>query len=770
MKKTLENFQNIVCDNILKSPKKYLFLVFLSHVVCIFGLLSLKSDFSYKAWYSDKDPNVQEFNSFEKDFGNDDHLIIGIKNKLGILNVRDLNQVKDLTEQLWKVTEVVRVESITNFQFMSPEGDDITISNFYNENEISIENIEKLKMSILKWPLLYNFLVSTDHTTLVLQSFIRPAIGNPPDHSKISRAHNKLLEGFKKKNPHFEIHLTGPVRVVDDFKNATIDDLVFLVPFLYLIFSFLLYLRFKSFTALFAVFGVISSCSFLSLGIAGFLGQSINTLTAAAPSIVMTIAISDAIHILSSYFYSLNTGVSHQESLKYSMNKNFYPTLLTSLTTGIGFFTFYGARVEPISELGVIVGIGVICAWFVSYFLLCPLMLLMPNRFRVREKMNSFGVISKKNIEKIVNGLSKTKLWIVVLTFLSVTLGVYSFLSLEINMNPLEQFRDDHPGVRASNFMDDTMGFSSGLEISVNSNFPEGVNNPLFLNKVERLTTWMKESGIATNTNSILDIIKKLNETFNEGDPEFYKIPQEQKKIAESMFFYSLGLPQGQDLSSKVNISQSKIRLSMSWKILSSKDALEAIKSIENKAQELNLDILVTGKTTLFHNLTPYVVTTFVKSFGLAFFLITCILMIYLSSIKLGLLALIPNVWPILVGSIIFYFGGFTVDMGSVIIASVCLGVAVDDSIHFLFEYKKSRDQGMGVKSSIGNVYDTTFPSLFLTTIVLSTGFASFIFGSYIPNIMFGVFVAIILFLALFSDLIILPAILLYLDKEKENE
>jgi len=766
MRKILDKFQHNHCDNILHSPKKYIIILSIIHLICGFGLMSLKSDFSYKAWYSDKDPNVQKFNSFEKYFGNDDNLIISLKNTTGILNVRDLNQVKDLTDLLWGVEDIVRVESITNFQFMNSTADDIVISDFYDGGEINEKSIQTLTGNIKKWPFLYNFLISKDHKTFVLQSILRPALNNPPDHSKVSGAHQKILENFKKKNPQFEVHLTGPVRVVDDFKNATIDDLVFLIPFLYLIFSILLYLRFKSISSIFSVFLVVSSSSFLALGIAGFLNQNVNTLTAAAPTIIMTIAISDAIHLLSSYFYALKSGKNYFDSIKYSMNKNFYPTLLTSLTTAIGFFTFYGAKVEPISELGVMVGIGVICAWFVTYWFLCPLILLFPTKFKSLVGKSQFGVISKSNIKAITRFLNTYRRYFLISTIMSVAAGVYCFSSLEINMNPLDQFRHDHPGVQASRFMEKNMGYSSGLELLIDSGVPEGINEPSFLLKVDHLSNWILESKIAIKTNSILDIIKKLNMTFNEGQVDFYKIPNSKKTIAESIFFYSLGLPQGQDLSSKMDITQSKLRLSLTWNTLNSKDALLAFEKIKMKSKQLGLNVLVTGKTTLFHQLTPYVVTTFIKSFGMAFLLITLILMIYLKSIKLGLLALIPNIWPLLVGSIIFYLGGFTVDMGSVIIASVCLGVAVDDSIHFLFEYKKSRDQDSSIIEAVEKVYDTTFPSLFLTTIVLSIGFASFVFGSYIPNIIFGVFVAIILLLALFSDLIILPVVLMYVDKD----
>ena len=186
---------------------------------------------------------------------------------------------------------------------------------------------------------------------------------------------------------------------------------------------------------------------------------------------------------------------------------------------------------------------------------------------------------------------------------------------------------------------------------------------------------------------------------------------------------------------------------------------------IQKEADKLGLDILITGKTPLFHALTPYIVKTFNDSFISALIFITIILIIALRSFSLGLLTLIPNVFPLILGAGVFYFTGYDVDMGTVLVASVCLGIAVDDSIHFLFEFKNYKEIGFDSKSAIEKIITTTFPALFMTTILICLGFGAFIFGSYVPNVKFGVSVACILMFALLADFIILPGILLLRKK-----
>jgi len=770
-----EKVKNTVVNAIFNNPKKTLLGFLVLTLINIPGLLLVKPNFTYKAWYSDNDPQVQIFQDFEKVFGNDDNIIVGIKHKDGILTKKSLTLIQELTDTIWKTKEVVRVDSLTNYQFIQAIDDDIVIEELISDSDLeNFTKTQQLKLleKIKSEPLLTDFLISADRKASLIKGFIRPAIESVPDHSEITNDIKDKLKSFREKYPEYEIFLSGTVPIVDDFKMATINDIVKLIPILYSILTLILWWKYRSVVALFFIFSTISFSTLLMLGSAGFLGQTLNTLTSACPTILMTIALSDAVHIFSALFLGLKRSYSLESSLRYSMQKNFYPTLLTSLTTALGFLSFFNAKVEPVAELGIVVSVGIIYAWVVTYFALAPAILLSKNLFKKFIQGETESLKLEKEIsatplsQTLAQGIFKYRYLILAMTLILAIGSLPLIKKLQVNMDPYEQFQDDHPSVIAQNFLSNNFNYASFIEMSIDSNKDDGIKDPEFLETVEAFIKVLESDPKISKVISVNAILKKLNQVLHSDKKEFYAIPSSQGEVAESLFLYTMGLPQGKDINNLVSLRNDKIHLTMQWDISDSYNSRMMFKRIKKLARNLELDLTITGKTPLFHELTPYVVSAFVFSILMAFITITIVLMLSLRSFTLGALALIPNLFPLLIGGAIYYLSGHHIDMGTVLVASVCLGIAVDDSIHFLFEYKKYRLDNNPVES-VAKLFTSTFPALILTTVLISVGFLSFIFGSYIPNIKFGILCAFIIVIALLADLVILPAVVFILDRKK---
>jgi predicted RND superfamily exporter protein len=771
--KPSEKFRKNTIDAIFNNPKKTLVGFFIALTLFLPGILLVKPNFTYKAWYSDNDPQVQQFQEFEKVFGNDDNIIIGLYHPNGILDKKSLKLIQELTDTLWKTMDVVRVDSLTNYQAIESEEDDILIESLVPN---SLDNLDqsKLKNKIDNDPLLENFLISSDRKATLVKGTIRPAIDSIPDHSAITNEIKAKLEKFRKDNPDYTIHLTGTVPIVDDFKVATLNDMAKLIPILYTVLTLILWWRYRSVMALVYTFSTISLASLFMAGSAGYLGQTLNTLTSATPTILMTIALSDAVHIFSALFLGLKGGYSLNSSLYYSMHKNFYPTLLTSLTTALGFLSFFNALVEPVAELGVVVSVGIVFAWIVTYFFLAPAIKVSEKYFKNFITGDKESVKLEKEIIatpssfKLSNWIFKYRLQIVALTFILGFASLPLIKSLRVNMDPYKQFQEDHPSVIAQNFLSEKFNYASFIEMQIDSGKMDGAKDPEFLQTVESFIKMLESYPEITKVISINAILKRLNKVLNQDQKDYYKIPETRGMIAESLFLYTMGLPQGNDINNLISLKNDQVHLTMQWHLSDSHNSRMMFKKIKKFAKDFGLKLKITGKTPLFHELTPYVVEAFLFSIIMAFITITIVLMISLQSFVLGALALIPNLFPLLIGGAIYYLSGHHIDMGTVLVASVCLGIAVDDSIHFLFEYKKYRLIDNPI-DSVAKLFTSTFPALILTTVLISIGFLSFIFGSYIPNIKFGVLCAFIIVVALLADLIILPAVVFLLDKNKKN-
>lgn len=767
---------------ILTHPKRILIISFAIIFALMPGLMGLKSDFSYRAWYSEDDPLLQQFDEFERMFGNDDSVIIAVE-KDNLYNKTSLGIIFDLTDKMWKIPGIVRVDSLTNHYYVHSKNDDITVAPLLTEEDrqnITEDLIKDIEQKAHSNKLIDNFLISKDKKIAVLRGKVKPSLKDRSDNKEIIEQSRALIKEYREKYPDHKFYLAGSATFVYMFKEITETDVSTLLPLLYITFGIILFFLYRNKTGLFYPYLIIMCSIILMLSTSGFLKHSITTISSAAPSILVTIAIADAIHVLTVYFFGLKQGFSNHDAVRYSLTKNFYPTFLTSLTTAIGFFSFSKSLIKSIGELGVEVGIGVVFAWLATYFILGPLLVLRP---KISKKVDSNAeslhqgkietaeknFVIKDYTKFYVRSLFNLKYHIILIT---IVISVGAFLSastLMINLDPNSQFKEDYPYKVAFNTMQEHFGPMHQVELMINAGEEDAAKDPAFLNKVNEFDKWLNQQTYITKTISLLDIIKDVNRTLNNKDENFYTIPDTKEAVGQNLFFYTLGLPQGRDLNDRISLKSNQLKLTVVWDIATSAAANEKMQVIEAKAKEIGLDAKITGKLPLFHQLTPYVVSSFIQSFSIALISISIILIVVLKSLKLGLLALIPNIFPLLVGSGIYAYSGEYIDIASVLIVAVCLGIAVDDSIHFLFEYKKFRSKGYELFQTFEMIFTNTAPSLFNTTVLIVLGFGSFIVAEYIPNAKFGVMVSIILTIALLADFLILPAVLILAEGKKAH-
>lgn len=771
--------RELIVNLILEKPKRCLLASFIAMLIFFPGLTKLKSDYSYRAWYSEDDPLLAQFDEFERTFGNDDTVNISIEAE-DLYTKETLEIVYDLTEKLWAIPGIVRVDSLANYSHVSATEEDIYTAPLISDEDrknITPDFIQKLKKKIQGDKLVENFFISKDKKMAIMRAQVRPSLKASLDNKEIIIQARKLTNDYREKYPQYKFHVAGTAIFVYMFQEITESDLALLIPLLCVFFGLVLIFIYRNKSGLILPFIIIICSVLLMLGASGYLEHSITTISAAAPSILFTIAVADAIHILTVYFFALKQGFSNKNAVRYSLTKNFYPTFLTSLTTAVGFFSFSNALIKSIADLGVEVGIGVIFAWLSSYFILGPLLVL---RGKVNKKLKHM-VVNEEKIEtaeksfvikpytkSFVKQIFRFKIPILILTSI---IAIGSFLSaknLIINLDPNMQFKYDYPYRVAVRDMESHFGSMHQIKFMVNAGTEDGAKDPQFLNKLNAFDEWLNQRDFVRKTISILDIIKNINQTLNADDPKYYTIPQTKEAVGQNLFFYMLGLPQGRELTDKLSLKADNVKLTAIWDIATSKEANEKIKEFESKAQEFGLNAKVTGKLPLFHQLTPYVVSSFLESFSIALVSITIILIIVLKSFKLGLLALIPNLFPLLVGGGLYALSGEYVDIASVLIVAVCLGIAVDDSIHFLFEFKKFRSKGYDLVKTFEMIFTNTAPSLFNTTILIVVGFGSFLVADYVPNAKFGVMVSLILLVALIADFLVLPAVLIFAEGKKD--
>ena len=510
---------------------------------------------------------------------------------------------------------------------------------------------------------------------------------------------------------------------------------------------------------------VIIMATATAMGLAGWLGIAINPASASAPTIILTLAVADSVHILFIMYRLMNTGVPRDEAIVESIEFNFQAVFLTSLTTVVGFLTMNFSDAPPFHNLGNIVAIGITAAFLYSIFFLPALVSVLPVTMQVRRYPRQFAVM-----DSIASAVIRYRIPILAATLcLAVVLGI-SALGNRLNDNWINYFTEDVPVRVATDVLEQRISGADYLEYSIESGKPHGINDPAFLAHLDSFVQWLRAHPQVEQVVSITDVIKKLNRVMHEDDAAWYRIPEQQELAAQYLLLYEMSLPYGLDLNNIINVDKSATRLIITTKnrgtrALSDFD-LEAQAWLQRNTPP-HMHAQGTGISIVFAYLSERnIINMLGAAFG-ALIAISMILVVALRRIDIGLVSLLPNVIP---ATMAFGLWGLTVGeigLGLSVVASMTLGIVVDDTVHFISKYLRARERpGMDAPAAIRHAFTMVGPAMWTTTVALVAGFLVLMLSDYKMSADMGLLSAITISVALVMDFLLLPAILLAVDKK----
>ncbi len=739
-------------------------LALLIGCLCLFvlsaGMMSLKSDFSYRIWFKEDNNYLKRFDEFERLFGNDENIAVVIHSPDGIFDEDSIRFVKNLTQSLWTVKDIIRVDSLSNYNWTDVDQDSIIVEPLFPiEETVTSKDIAGKRKKIMAHEVLPGYLISKDQKTTIIYGQLQPAIQGGPDFKGVVESAREVLASYQD-DPNHTLYMTGTAAINYGFEELGTQDMEKVMPVVMSLIIVLLLVSFRRMSGMILPFMVIIASIVMTMGAAGFLGLQFNNLTSAVPPILIAISIADSVHILFSFFRYRRADYERKEAAFLSAQHNFLPTLLTSVSTMIGFFSYATADVVPIVQMGIMAGLGTLFAWLATMLLLVPTLAWLPLRIKQKTDMTTAEQPSALAIA-YVSWIQRHATMVIVVSVVAVAYAVFIATKNEVNSDPLKYFAENVPVRVANDFAEDHISGMQALEIMVESGREEGVKNPAFLHKVDEFQNWLLEQPYIDKTISLLDIFKDTNRALNGGKQEAYAIPETEAWAAQELFLYTMSMPEGMDINNRVTIDNRSLRLTALSSLHDSKESLYEINRIEEKAQELGLNARVTGKMPLSHSINPLIVHSFFYSIVAAFVVIAALISLVFRSVWIGLLAMVPNIVPLFFGAAIMALLNRPLDVGTVLVASTCLGIAIDDTIHFLSNYYKRLQAGYDKSMAIAQVFAHTGPALLITTVVLVISFGSFVMGSFIPNVNFGVLTAVVLSVALLVDFTLLPALLL---------
>jgi predicted RND superfamily exporter protein len=744
-------------------PKTCLFIVILLLIPAIFGFTKLERVYSTRLWFRANDPYLQEYDRFTAVFGNDDTIGIGIYHPKTIMSQKGIQILEDLTQALWTAPHIIRVDSLTNYNHVSSVDDDIDITPLFLDQKLTPSFLKQTSALIKTIEEVNGYYINDQQNAAMIHGQFKP---NITAYHFFKQAHvhmQKVIDKLKLKHPDYQFYLTGTSAVNIAINEATNNEASRTLPIAFAIIIFVLIVIFPYPKIIFAIACEILVALIFTIGLGAWMGIKITMIMSMVPCIILAIALSDTIHLVTSYRENSYDGFSPKKALEKALRKVFRPTILTTITTSVGFFSFTISDLAPLKDLGIVVGLGVFITWITSLFLAAPILALLPVSFRPpknNKRWNGFG--------HYLPSIDRFR-WPIVIALLIVSvLATSAAFQNEPNSNFLDFFNEETPIKKSHNFVKDNMRFSSGTSVIFKSGKTDGVKDPAFLKEVAATLEQFKQIPHIVKVNSILTVLERVHGVLHPKAPKG-ALPDTSQLAAQELLLYEMGLPPGQSMDFWINNDRSILRAEIIWDISNSKEILAIIDQLQNILDKSSVDGAVAGSAYLHMGLDRYILSTFKKSMAFTFVFVILLMIIIFKSLTLGLISMIPNLLPPIWGLGLLYLKGQSLDVGVVLIVSVCLGIAVDDTIYFLDRFQVSRKKGGTMQEILTRVLNDAGKSLWFTTIILVFGFASLAISDFQPNQNFGVLTALVLALALACDLIGLPATLLAITDLKKK-
>jgi predicted RND superfamily exporter protein len=759
----------IVKDNIFAVLAKHpiwVILVCLTFAVLAAGgaqKLVFKGD--YQIFFAKEDPQLVAFESMQSIYNKSDNVSFVVVPKEGdIFTSQHLAALKSLTKQGWQVPYSSRVDSLTNFQYTYAEQDDMIVEDLVTQTkDLTPADLNKIRQIALNEPTLVNKIVSASgQVSMVNVTVHLPGVDPMSEGEEIAISVRAIQAKFLAQYPDTQVYLSGMAMLNTAFTEAAISDSATLIPLMFLVVVVTLGLLLRTITGTVSTVLVIIISIASTMGLAGWLGFYLTGPSSAAPTMILTLAVADCIHILSTMFYEMRRGADKKSAIAKSLRLNLQPIFLTSFTTAIGFLSMNFSDSPPFRDLGNLVAIGVMMAFIFSVTILPALLTVLPIKVKIQKNGdNDFMSLIADFV------ITKRKLLLPLTAIAMLALAAF-VPSNQLNDDFIKYFDERVPFRVATDFMQENLSGMTTLEISMKTGVASGVNNPQFLNQVDKFSDWLRQQPQTDHVSTITDTLKRLNKNMHGDDPAWYMLPDSQELSAQYLLLYEMSLPYGLDLNGQLNVDKSSTRIIATFKNVSSTELLAIEQEIndwfsQNAAQiptdiaSLNLMGAHLGQKNIMSMLTGTV---------LALILISILLGFALKSWRYGALSLLPNLLPAAVGFGIWGLYEGQVGIGLSMVMGMTLGIVVDDTVHFLSKYLHARNNNQAdpvaaVHYAFGNVGH----ALWITTLVLVAGFTVLAQSTFKLNGDMGLLTAITIFIALIVDFFFLPPLLMAIDK-----
>jgi len=747
-------------------------------IAAAWGLPKTKFSSDYRIYFSDDNPHLNAFEALQATFTKSDNVMFVLAPKDGKIFTRKmLSIVEELTDRAWQLPYSIRVDSLTNYQHTIAEEDDLLVDNLISDAlKRSDEELLYAKGVALAEPSLVKRLISEKaDVTAVNISMEMPGLDPAKETPEVSHAAYQVRQDLLAKYPDLDIYLTGQVITDNAFKDAAIYDLTHLIPLAFLIalacIASYMYMASGSIVTLIsgttAVLTVIVASILFAQGLSAWLGIDVTTASSNAPTMILTLAVADSIHILASFFQQMQAGKDKAASMIESLRINHQPVFLTSITTVIGFLSLNFSDSPPFRDLGNIVAIGVAGAWVFSICLLPALIMALP--FRVKEVSDH----QRDWPVRLANWIIMRAKFILPGSVVLMAVCIAFLPKNELNDTWVEYFDESMPQRQAADFTRARLTGLGNISFIADSGIDGGISDPAYLRGIEKAANWLRQQPEILHVSTLSDTMKRLNKNMHGDDPAAYKLPESAPLAAQYLLLYEMSLPYGLDLNNMIDINKSKTRITSVLAKTTTSELLalqeRAVNWFRHNIPELDFGHGASSDI-MFAHIGQSNIRSMLKGTAIALVIISVVLAITLRSMYYGAVSLLPNILPALVAFGIWGLLVAQIGLGLSVVFGMTLGIVVDYSVHFLSKFLRAkRENQLSTDEAIRYAFSTVGVALSVTTLILFANFAVLALSNFSMNSDMGLMTAVTIVVALLIDFFFLPPLLLFLVGNKKR-
>lgn len=728
-------------------------------------LLTFNNDL--RVFFSDENPQLQALEDLEATYNKIDNVLFVIAPRNGKVFTRGtLAAIETLTGAAWQTPYSVRVDSVTNFQHSRAVGDELIVADLVEHaGRLTDAELARIRAIALAEPSLANRLVSAaGHVTAINVTIPLPGLA-ANEVTEVTAFARRLAADFRQRHPDIDLYLTGAILFDNGFAEVVQDDMRTLVPLMFAVLIVITGIALHSLTATLVTLFIILASTLTGMGLAGWLGMSLNPASSNAPIIILTLAVADSVHILVTLMQQLRRGVHRQQAIVESLRINFQAVCLTSITTAIGFLTMNLSDAPPFRDLGNIVALGVTAALLYSVLLLPALMAVLPLRATAVKPARVPGLL-----DRLAGFVIARRVPVLRAAWIAIAVASAGMLQIEFSDDWVKYFDSRYELRTATDFMEENLLGAHIIEYSLDSGEAGGISEPAYLATLEAFADWYREQPRVGHVQTIVAMMKRLNRNLHGDDPAYYRLPEQRELAAQYLLLYEMSLPYGLDLNNQINVDKSATRMIVTLKGISTLELRELEERARAWLEENAPAHMVshgTGLSMIWAHISRRNINSMLGAAFLALLLISGLLVFALRSPRFGVISLFPNlapafmafgIWGLLVGQ---------VGLGLSVVVSLTLGIVVDDTVHFLSHYLRARrEDGLEPAAAIRYSFSTVGTAMWITTVTLVAGFLVLTLSGYKMNADMGLLSAITLSLALLMDFLFLPALLLKFDRD----